>query len=64
MQIPGYEGICRECFCPVLNGLGTRLHEGGLLFHAECIEAHPDGYYIEQERQLAAQSSNKLQEVL
>jgi hypothetical protein len=52
-SIPGNEGICRECFCPVEAGEGTRIREGGLLFHRKCIADHPDGYNIRKELRMA-----------
>ena len=52
-QVPGYEGICRECFEPIKNGEGIRLREGGLLFHAKCVDRNPDGHYITQERRMS-----------
>lgn len=51
--IPGYEGICRDCFEPVKNGEGYRFYDGGRLFHKKCVEKYPDGLYIRSERRRA-----------
>ena len=57
-RVPGYEGICRECFWPVSTGEGIRLREGGLLFHKKCVDEYPDGFYIRQEIETQALVSN------
>jgi hypothetical protein len=52
-RIPGYEGICAECFWPVETGKGYRFLEKGRLFHIKCVDAHPNGYYVKLERRRA-----------
>ena len=50
-MIPGYEGICSECFEPVKIGEDMRFREGGRTFHRRCVEKPPNnGYYIDLER--------------
>ena len=52
-KVSGYDGICCECFCPVITGEGVRLREKGRMFHKSCLEQKPNGYYIKIERRKA-----------
>lgn len=64
MVIEGYEGICRECFCPVSDGEGTRLRDGGMLFHKKCVDNPPNsGYYIKLERRRVKRIAARTQTV-
>ena len=49
-SVPDDEGICWACFEPISDGVGIRLYEGGLPFHAQCL-ANPSGkgYYVRLE---------------
>ena len=61
--IPGYEGICRECFCPIKTGEGFRFRDKGLLFHTRCVDEHPNGYYIKLERRRVNRSKTVAQKI-
>ena len=52
-SVPGYVGICADCFCPIATGEGVTLREGGRHFHKQCVEDNPAGYYVKLEKRRA-----------
>ncbi len=52
-----FDGICCQCFEPILKGCGVQLREGGRRFHEGCISMN--GYYVRVEKRAAARAAVK-----
>jgi hypothetical protein len=54
VQVPGYVGICADCFWPIKEGELYQFRDGGRNFHKKCADENPCGYYAKLEKRLAA----------
>lgn len=57
--IPGYPGICRCCFNPILTGEEMRFRPNGLLFHQKCVRDYPHSHYVKLEMRRVARQKKR-----